>query len=71
MSDPTKNWEKMRTKVPVQIPTPDRKGIAETVEVEVDAYRNPADGELYFDGEALERLDDVKARHMGLLLPEE
>jgi len=71
MSDPTRNWKKIQTKVPVHVPTPDGKGIAETVEVEVEAYRNPADGEIYLDGETLEKLDDVKARHMGLLLPEE
>ena len=41
MSDPTKNWKKIRTKVPVHVPMPDGKGIAETVEVEVEAYRNP------------------------------
>jgi len=71
MSDPTKNWKKIRTKVSVHVPTPDGKGIAETVEVEVEAHRNPTDGEIYLDGEALEILDDVKARHMGLLLPGE
>jgi transcriptional regulator with XRE-family HTH domain len=70
MSDPTKNWKKIITKVPVKIPTLDGKGIAETVEVEVNAYQNPADGEIYLDGEALEMLDNVKARHMGLLLPD-
>jgi DNA-binding transcriptional regulator YiaG len=70
MSDPTKNWKTFTHKVPVQIPTLDGKGIAETVEVEVTAYRNPKDGEIYLDGEALELLDSVKARHMGLLLPD-
>ena len=70
MSDPTKNWKKITTRVPVKIPTLDGKRIAETVEVEVTAYRNPADGEIYLDGEALEVLDNVKARHMGLLLPD-
>lgn len=71
MSDPIKNWKKIRTKVPVKIPTLDGKGIQETVEVEVHAYQNPTDGEIYLDGDALQVLDGVKARHMGLMLPEE
>lgn len=71
MNDLTKNWERIRTKVPVHIPSRDGKGIAETVEVEVEAYRNPADGEIYLDGDTLARLDDVKARHLGILLPVE
>jgi len=71
MSNPAENWKQIRSKVPVHIPTLDGKGIAETVEVEVTARRNPADGEIYLDGEALEKLDDVKARHMGLMLPRE
>lgn len=70
MSDPTKNWKKITTKVPVKIPTQDGNGIAETIEVEVTAYQNPADGEIYLDGDALEVLDNVKARHMGLILPD-
>jgi DNA-binding transcriptional regulator YiaG len=70
MNDPMKNWKKIHTKVPVQIPNPDGKGIADTVEVEVAAYQNPKDGEIYLDGDALEVLDNTKARHMGLLLPE-
>ncbi len=71
MSDPIKNWKKIRTKVPVKIPTLDGKGIQETVEVEVHAYQNPTDGEIYLDGDALQMLDGVKARHMGLMLPED
>jgi DNA-binding transcriptional regulator YiaG len=70
MSNPMENWEKIRTTVPVRIPTLDGKETAETIQVEVDALRNPADGEIYLDGETLEKLDDVKARHMGLLLPD-
>jgi len=65
------NWEKIRTKMPVHIPTVDGQGIAETKEVEVDAWRNPNNGEIYLDGEALKQLDDVKARYFGLMLPDE
>lgn len=71
MNDTMENWKKIRTKVAVQIPTLDGTAIAETVEVEVDAYQNPNDGEVYLTGQALEELDASKARHLGLLLPEE
>jgi DNA-binding transcriptional regulator YiaG len=71
MNNQMKNWEKIKTKVPVHIHTVDGKEIAETVEVEVSAYRNPKDGEIYLDGDALRVLDDTKARYLGLMLPEE
>ncbi|NJK91829.1 MAG: type II toxin-antitoxin system MqsA family antitoxin [Blastochloris sp.] len=71
MSDPSENWEKIEIAAPVYIPTLDGKAIAETVEVKVEAYRNPADGEIYLDGHALKKLEDAKARYMGLLTPEE
>lgn len=63
--------ETIRTEVPVVIPTPDGKGIAETFMVEVDAQRDPKDGEIYLDGAVLEALDRIKARRMGILLPSE
>jgi DNA-binding transcriptional regulator YiaG len=71
MNNQMKSWEKIKTKVPVHIHTVDGKEIAETVEVEVSAYRNPKDGEIYLDGDALQVLDDTKARYLGLMLPEE
>lgn len=70
MNNPMLNWEKIKTKVPVCIPTIDGKKTAETVEVEVPAYRNPKDGEVYLDGDALQMLDDAKARYIGLMSPE-
>jgi DNA-binding transcriptional regulator YiaG len=65
------NWPKVLTKVPVHVPTIDGSAIAETIEVEVEAYKNPNDGEIYLTGEGLEKIDEVKSRHMGLLLSEE
>lgn len=69
MSNPLENWAPIKTKVPVHIPKAGGKEIAETIEVEVSAFRNPKDGEIYLDGDALQELDDVKARYMGLMLP--
>ena len=70
MSDPTKDWKKIHTTVPVHIPTPDGNAIAETIKVKVPAYQNPKDDEIYLAEEALEMLDATKARYMGLLQPE-
>jgi DNA-binding transcriptional regulator YiaG len=71
MNDLITNWRKVITKVPVHVPTLDGVGIAETIQVEVEAYQNPEDGEIYVTGDGLKKLDEVKSRHMGLLLPEE
>ncbi len=60
-----------KTNVPVCIPTADGKGVAETIMVEVDALKDPKDGEIYLNGTVLEELDRIKARHMGILLPAE
>ncbi len=70
MSDPTQNWKKVITKMPVHVPSLDGKTIQETVMVEVEALQNPSDGEIYLPGEALEKLDAAKARYMGLLQPD-
>lgn len=58
-------------KFPVAIPTVDGKGIAETVVIEVPCKIDPTTGEEFLTGEALAEIDRVKARHMGLLQPEE
>jgi DNA-binding transcriptional regulator YiaG len=52
---------------PVGIPTPDGKRFAETVHVKVPAWRDPEDGEIYLDSDAIQLLQKVKARHTGLL----
>src|ERR1019366_4599833 len=63
--------ERIEVDEPVHIPTLDGGGIAETVKVKVPAWRDPKDGEVYLDTEATAILDKVKARHMGLLTPEQ
>jgi len=70
MIPPVPGWKPTRTKVPVHIPTLAGDGIAETIEVQVSAWKD-ADGEIYLTGEAEAELDAVKARHMGLLTPEQ
>jgi len=63
--------ERIEVEERVAIPTLDGSAVAETVTVKVPAWRDPKDGEVYLDGEATAILDRVKARHMGLLTPEE
>ena len=44
--------------------------VREVVKVEVDALKAP-DGEIYLNGEALAKLDQVKARYEGIMLPDD
>ncbi len=59
------------TEVPVPIPTPDGKAIAEIISVTVPCRIEEGTGEPILGGEALRLIDRAKARYMGLLLPEE
>ncbi|NQT94694.1 MAG: helix-turn-helix domain-containing protein [Lentisphaerae bacterium] len=64
----------MRTKTEpfeVLIPTPDGKEIAERVAIEVIHEWDEDVGEWLLTPESLKKIDDTKARHLGLLLPEE
>lgn len=49
----------------------DGDGIVETIDVEVNAWKNPRTGDVFFDGEARKILEKAKARHMGLLTPDQ
>ena len=53
----------------VSICNPDGS-VREVVKVEVDAMKAP-DGEIYLDGDALAKLDRVKARYEGIMLPDD
>ncbi|MDD5261806.1 MAG: helix-turn-helix domain-containing protein [Methylacidiphilales bacterium] len=68
---PDEEFEKIWIEAPVFIPTLDGKNIAETINHRVQALKSRKTGEIYFDGHALGELDKVKARHMGLLTPEQ
>jgi DNA-binding transcriptional regulator YiaG len=62
---------RIEIEMPVHIPTPDGKKVAETIMVKVPALKDPGTGDVYLGGEALRMLDKVKARRMGVLLPHE
>lgn len=66
---PVEGWVLAKSKEPVYIPNADGSGVAETLWVEVDAWRDLATGETYLGGEATEKLEAVKARYLGVLTP--
>ncbi len=55
----------------VLIPTPDGQDVAERVSIDVVHEWDDEIGEWLLTPESLKLIDDTKARHMGLLLPEE
>jgi DNA-binding transcriptional regulator YiaG len=63
--------ERIEIEESVHIPTIDGEGIAETIKVQVPAWRDPKDGEIYLATEATAIIDKTKARHMGLLKPQQ
>ena len=67
MNPPRPNWERCESVEDVTIPSPDGKTIAKTIKVTVPAWRDPDDGEIYLDGEAVRIIDDARARYLGLL----
>lgn len=64
-------WKATTSKQPVFIPNATGDAIAETIMTEVPAWQDPKTGKIYLDGEAHEMLDAVKARHLGILLPDQ
>ncbi len=69
--NPQPNWKKITVEEVVSIPHADGQGIAQTLKVPVKAWQDPDDGEIYLDAAAMKKLDDVRARHMGIMLPDE
>lgn len=69
MSDWFDNCETIKVMEDVSICNPDGS-VREVVKVEVDAMKAP-DGEIYLNGDALAKLDRVKARYEGIMLPDD
>ncbi|HVW19704.1 MAG TPA: helix-turn-helix domain-containing protein [Opitutaceae bacterium] len=67
MSDPREHWEPIETEEEVVIPTEDGLAMAETIKVVVPAHRDPKTGEVYLGEAAIQKMDDIKARYMGIL----
>jgi len=68
-----KSIEERLVKVEVEEPVivPNADGTTRTVMVKVPALRDPDDGEIYLGADAIAILDKAKARHMGVLAPQE
>ncbi|MBN2069716.1 MAG: helix-turn-helix domain-containing protein [Opitutales bacterium] len=71
MNAPVEGWIPVNVVMPVYIPGPDGQEIVDTMQVEVSAWKDPHTGEIFLDDTAEKKLDDVKARHMGIILPEQ
>ena len=57
---PVAGWVAIRRMEQVFVPAVDGQGIARFIEVEVDAWRDPETGEIYLDGDAIEKMDLAK-----------
>ena len=51
----------------VPIPNMDGDGIAQTIQIEVETYTDPASGEDILTPESMELIEKTQARHMGLM----
>lgn len=61
--------EKLKLDIP--IPSSDGKSVAYTIPVEISARYDKDLEDYVLDGHAMEEIDRVKARHMGLLQPDQ
>ncbi len=61
----------IKREVAVKIPPTAPGGETRTIMVEVPALQDPKNGEIYFGTDASTILDKAKARHMGVLAPQE
>jgi len=59
------------TNVKISIPSVDGKTVAEVKEITVPCLKDPAIGEEFLKREALDMIDQAKARYMGLMQPSE
>lgn len=70
LTPPVPTWKKTLVVHAVRIPNRDGDGFSETIEVQVDAWLD-AEDEIFLPGDVREQIEAIKARHMGLLSPEE
>ena len=70
MNPPVPGWKATTAHQPVYIQNLSGDGIAETIWVDVPAWKDPASGQVFLDGHAREKIDAIKARHLGLLSAE-
>ena len=69
---PFAGLERVKTKMPVTIPALEGSGRKpRVIDVEVNSWHDPVDGEIYLSGNTTAFLDQIKAHEMGLLAPED
>lgn len=69
---PFEGLVKDKAKLSVTIPAlPGSNTDARVIEVEVNGWRDPTDGEIYLSGTTTAYVDQIKAHEMGLLAPED
>lgn len=61
--------ERIESEEQITIPAVD--GTVRTLTLKVPAWRDPRDGEIYLDAAAITLLDKARARHLGVLAPQE
>lgn len=69
MKPPVEDWVQIISHEPVYIPDATGTGIAETLWIDVPAWRDPKTNQVFLDGESREILDSIKARYLGILAP--
>lgn len=69
MNPPVEGWIRVTSHEPVPMPDATGEGIAETLWVDVPAWKDPKTGQIFLDGAASDKLDAVKARYLGILAP--
>ena len=70
LQPPVPGWKPTTTLEKVIVPSHNGEVPLTIAEIEVPAWKSP-DGEIYLDNEATRILEDAKARHMGLLCPDQ
>lgn len=68
---PIPGWNAIRSKEKVIVPAYGKKGYEIVAEIEVPAWQDPETKEIFLDGEATAKIEEAKARYMGLLCPEQ
>lgn len=69
-TSPFPNWQKIKSPYPVNIVNAAGDGLIQAAEAEIDAWQNE-DGEVFIPGDISRQLEDLQARLMGLLSPEQ
>jgi transcriptional regulator with XRE-family HTH domain len=67
---PFPNWQKIQSSYPIQIANAAGDGLIHVADAEIDAWKNE-DDEVFIPGDISVQLEDLQARLMGLLLPEQ